>query len=90
MISDNFAAYSGWKGIGRISEADQAKLKELIENAHKIGKPFRFWNAPDNEASWKLLLNLGADIINSDKVAERQITLKHIRLYHFLIFSTNT
>ncbi|MBC6111898.1 hypothetical protein ACFOG5_06580 [Pedobacter fastidiosus] len=70
MISDNFAAYSGWKGIGRISEADQAKLKELIENAHKIGKPFRFWNAPDNEASWKLLLNLGADIINSDKVAE--------------------
>jgi alkaline phosphatase len=70
MISDNFADYSKWKGIGEISEIDKAKLAELINNAHKIGKPFRFWGAPDNKACWKLLHELGADIINTDKVTE--------------------
>jgi hypothetical protein len=70
MISDNFATYSKWKGVGEISAIDKAKLKELIDNAHKIGKPFRFWGAPDNQACWKLLHELGADIINTDKVTE--------------------
>jgi len=70
MISDNFETYSKWKGIGDIAEADKTKLKELIEDAHKIGKPFRFWGAPDNAACWKLLYELGADIINTDEVTE--------------------
>lgn len=70
MISDNFATYSKWKGLGEISEADKTKLSTLIKSAHQIGKPIRFWNAPDNEASWKLLHDLGADIINTDRVAE--------------------
>ena len=70
MISDNFASYSKWKGLGEISETDKSKLKELIDDAHHIGKPFRFWGAPDNVACWKLLHELGADIINTDKVAE--------------------
>jgi hypothetical protein len=70
MISDNFATYSKWKGIGEISAIDKAKLTELISNAHKIGKAFRFWGAPDNKACWKLLHALGADIINTDLVTE--------------------
>ena len=70
MISDNFATYSKWKGVGEVSAVDNAKLTELINNAHKIGKPFRFWGAPDNQACWKLLHELGADIINTDKVTE--------------------
>ena len=70
MISDNFAPYSKWKGVGEISKIDKAKLKGLIDSAHKIGKPFRFWGAPDHEACWKLLHELGADIINTDKVTE--------------------
>lgn len=69
MISDNFAKYSKWRGVGEISEADKIKLKTLIDHAHKIGKPFRFWGTPDNEACWELLHNLGADIINTDNVA---------------------
>ncbi|MDQ0966946.1 hypothetical protein QFZ20_002349 [Flavobacterium sp. W4I14] len=70
MISDNFATYSKWKGVEEVPEADKAKLTELINNAHKLGKPFRFWGAPDNKACWKLLHDLGADIINTDKVTE--------------------
>ncbi|QPH39461.1 PI-PLC domain-containing protein [Pedobacter endophyticus] len=70
MISDNFALHSKWKGVGEIPEADEVKLKALIDDAHKVDKPFRFWGAPDTEACWKLLHDLGADIINTDKVAE--------------------
>ncbi|MDQ1142344.1 phosphatidylinositol-specific phospholipase C/glycerophosphodiester phosphodiesterase family protein [Pedobacter agri] len=70
MISDNFAKYSKWKGVGEITETDKARLKALIDHAHEIGKPFRFWGAPDHQASWKLLYDLGADIINTDQVAK--------------------
>ncbi|MET4082823.1 hypothetical protein ABIB40_002787 [Pedobacter sp. UYP30] len=70
MISDNFANYSKWKGEGEISAIDKTNLATLINNAHKIGKPFRFWGAPDTKACWKLLHSLGADIINTDKVLE--------------------
>lgn len=70
IISANFADYSKWKGIGEISGIDKTKLTELIRNAHKIDQPFRFWGAPDNVACWKLLHELGADIINTDKVTE--------------------
>ncbi|WP_293310127.1 hypothetical protein [Pedobacter sp. UBA5917] len=70
MISANFADYSKWKGIGEIPEIDKAKLTELIKNAHQINQPFRFWGAPDNMACWKILHELGADIINTDKVTQ--------------------
>ncbi|WP_147273587.1 phosphatidylinositol-specific phospholipase C/glycerophosphodiester phosphodiesterase family protein [Pedobacter chinensis] len=69
MISDNFATYSKWKGVGEISDQDKEKLQKVINDAHQIGKPFRFWNAPDYEACWELLCSLGADIINTDQVA---------------------
>ena len=70
MISDDFETYSKWNGVGEISATDKATLSLLINNAHRIGKPFRFWGAPDTEACWKLLHGLGADIINTDKVSE--------------------
>lgn len=82
MISDNFSSYSGWNGVGEILETDKQKLNTLVNNAHKMGKPFRFWGAPDTEACWSLLQDIGADIINTDRVSaataflETQILLK--------------
>ncbi|MGF1923948.1 MAG: phosphatidylinositol-specific phospholipase C/glycerophosphodiester phosphodiesterase family protein, partial [Bacteroidia bacterium] len=70
MISDNFASYSKWKGVGDIAEADKEKLQKVIAQAHGLNKPIRFWAAPDTEACWKLLSSLGADIINTDHIAE--------------------
>ncbi|TZF84936.1 glycerophosphodiester phosphodiesterase [Pedobacter sp. BS3] len=69
MISDNFKTYSKWKGVGMLPEADKQKLNEVIENAHRQHKLVRFWGAPDTEATWRQLYELGADIINTDKVA---------------------
>ena len=76
MISDNFANYSKWDGAGKITEIDKQKLKTLIDDAHKKGKPFRFWGAPDTEACWRLLKNIGADIINTDKVSAAKTFLE--------------
>ena len=70
LISDNFASYSKWKGVGEIPEADKVKLKTVIVSAHQLRKPIRFWGAPDTEACWKQLVALGADIINTDKIEE--------------------
>ena len=70
MISDNFATYSKWKGDGNITAEDKAKLKKVIDKAHQMNKSMRFWGAPDNQNSWKQLINLGVDIINTDKIVE--------------------
>lgn len=70
MISDNFRTYSKWNGTGEIPESDKVRLLKVIKEAHQNGKICRFWNAPDNENSWQVLQNLGADIINTDKVKE--------------------
>jgi hypothetical protein len=70
MISDNFANYTKWRGVGEIPAADKAKLSAAIVQAHKLHKPIRFWGAPDTEACWSQLAALGTDIINTDKITE--------------------
>ncbi len=77
MISDNFANYSKWRGVGEISEADKDKLQKVIASAHKLHKPIRFWGAPDTETCWKLLKALGGDIINTDKIEESKTYFKN-------------
>lgn len=77
MISDNFASYSKWKGVGEISEVDKQKLIKVISAAHQLRKPMRFWGAPDTETCWKLLAELGADIINTDLIVESKKFFKN-------------
>lgn len=68
LISDNFRNYSKWDGTGKIPENDVRKLNELIQYAHLLKKPVRFWNAPDNINAWKQLMELGVDYINTDHI----------------------
>ncbi|MES2418081.1 MAG: glycerophosphodiester phosphodiesterase [Bacteroidota bacterium] len=70
LISDNFASYSKWNGYGEIPLADKEKLQKLINDAHRINKPIRFWAAPDTIDSWEQLYKLGVDMINTDKISE--------------------
>lgn len=68
LISDNYYRYARWNGTGTIAEKEKLALKAVIEKAHVMGKPFRFWATPDTEASWALCMELGVDFINTDKV----------------------
>lgn len=77
MISDNFANYSKWRGIGELPEEDKVRLLQVIKQAHQLGKPIRFWGAPDTETCWKQLATLGADIINTDKIEESKKYFQH-------------
>lgn len=70
MISTDFHLYSQWNGEGTIPVEDAGKLRLVIQEAHKMNKPVRFWGAPDTPACWKALVSLGVDVINTDHVKE--------------------
>lgn len=70
MISLNFTNYSGWNGKGRLTREDLNKVVSIIDKAHALGKPFRFWATPDSKSAWKALSDLGVDLINTDKPFE--------------------
>lgn len=61
MVSDNYYKY-----LSRTNAGDVAKITEVVKKAHEWNKPVRFWGSPDTEATWKLLNECGADIINTD------------------------
>jgi alkaline phosphatase len=70
LFSENLADYTFWKGTGAIPVKEASRLKQIIDSVHGINKPIRFWNAPDNSFSWKILMNLKVDFINTDHIPE--------------------
>ncbi|HEX5553916.1 MAG TPA: hypothetical protein VFX43_11775 [Chitinophagaceae bacterium] len=72
MISTDFHLYSDWDGKGKLPRKDAEKITRVITGAHHLGpgkgKPVRFWGAPDTRNCWETLLNLGADVLNTDQV----------------------
>jgi len=68
MISDNFRSYTQWNGKGAIVKEEKQPIQEVIKKAHALGKKFRFWATPDNINTWKTMINLGVDYLNTDKV----------------------
>ena len=69
LVSLPFDSISKWKGAGSLPSADVQGLKHAIDMAHKAGKPFRFWAAPDNTEAWKQQQKLGVDLIGTDKIS---------------------
>jgi hypothetical protein len=65
LISDSYLKY-----IDNHAPGNTDKLKAMIDQSHAVGKPVRLWATPDTEQMWRKLRELGADIINTDKVEE--------------------
>jgi len=80
MISANFAVYSKWKGSGYIPGGDSERLEMIVKQARELKRPVRFWGAPDTEDSWLNQLQLGADIINTDKVERVKYAIKDFKV----------
>lgn len=68
MISTSFGNVSTWNGTGEIPGTDLAKIKDVIDIAHGLKQPVRFWGAPDFENAWSKLGSIGVDVINTDNV----------------------
>jgi alkaline phosphatase len=70
QVSLSFTKFSAWKGVDSIASKDKKLIKQVIDSVHLAGKTIRFWAAPDNEISWLLQMELGADLIGTDKIDE--------------------
>lgn len=70
LISQAFQQYSKWNGEGPILEKDKKKIQKMISSVHDLGKKVRIWATPDNINSWKTMMALGVDYLNTDKVRE--------------------
>lgn len=70
LISQAFQKYSKWNGEGDLPEKDKKSLSKVIEQTHQKGKKFRFWATPDNINSWKTMMSLQVDFLNTDKVIQ--------------------
>ncbi|MBC8065073.1 MAG: hypothetical protein H7Y17_09605 [Chlorobia bacterium] len=68
-ISTSYLGFKWPPGVGKI-ENWNAALKEYVDKAHGQRRKVRFWAIPDSPASWKMQLDLGIDMINTDKPKE--------------------
>lgn len=59
-----------WNTVKGKSEADRTKVEDAVRTVHGLGKKVRFWATEDTPETWKLMIELGVDYINTDKINE--------------------
>jgi hypothetical protein len=69
-LSLDWKAYLPWDGNDDVDAQSRRQLGCIMENAHTLGYRVRLYNAPDVPAAWDLLLEYGADFINTDHLAD--------------------
>ncbi len=79
LVSLPFDKISKWNGAGKIDQNDEKKLQHIIDSVHTLGKPIRFWAAPDTEVSHLLQMKIRADYIGTDKIDETALYLSGLR-----------
>jgi alkaline phosphatase len=68
MMSDDLEHYTQWNGKSVIPAGDRRKLEKAVTRSHRLGKPVRFWDAPDFINAWTQLMKLRVDYINTDHI----------------------
>ncbi len=68
LMSDDFKKYSSWNGENNLPEKDDSVLMSAVKKSHRLQKPVRFWDAPDNANAWRVFIVLQADYINTDHI----------------------
>lgn len=66
MFSMDFSNYAKWNGKGSLILKEDRAVKSQIAKCHSLGKPIRFWNAPEGPTVYYTFYNLGVDYINTD------------------------
>lgn len=89
LISLDFKNFSLWNGKGGLTAIDNQKVSSVINMAHSLGKPFRFWGTPDSKTAWKTFKELSVDFINTDKPYVSSAYLKNLddRTYYNKVIS---
>lgn len=71
VISDDWRKHFSWMGVGTMPPAERTKLERWLDTCHGHHQKLRFWGTPDivspeRTRLWKMLLDLGVDLINTD------------------------
>ncbi len=66
FISQHFAKVFSLNADGSISRDEQEKLKQMVGLCHKEGKKLRLWATPEDPNLWRMLVEAGVDLINTD------------------------
>ena len=75
VVSLNWRSeFSGFTGT--LTSAEREKLAEQVRKAHERGRKLRYWNTPDHEKFWKILLDAEVDFINTDRLESLRIFLE--------------
>ncbi|MDB6130148.1 MAG: hypothetical protein JWM04_1255 [Verrucomicrobiales bacterium] len=78
-VSENWADFFTWKGIGDFQPDEKDRLYELVRRFHKEGRKVRFWNTPQTEQFWAAELACGVDYLNVDDLARaKQFLVKKL------------
>ena len=72
MISDRWSRVFKWRGKGAMPGSEAVKLREVVRKAHAGGRVVRFWATPEDPVVWKVLLDAGVDLVNTDDLAGLQ------------------
>lgn len=70
LFSENLRKFTAWNGEGDIIAKEKLRIQGVIDSIHSLNNKIRFWNAPDNPNSWEILMKMGVDYINTDKITE--------------------
>ncbi|XOV94822.1 MAG: phosphatidylinositol-specific phospholipase C/glycerophosphodiester phosphodiesterase family protein [Bacteroidota bacterium] len=76
VVSDNYRNFMNWDGNGEVKDKELEKVKSFIEQAHQQNKKVRLWAAPDTQKGWDLLISLGVDMINTDRLSDYNAYMK--------------
>jgi alkaline phosphatase len=77
MLSSDFKNYTKWDGKGTLPASQRDTMQLAIGRAHTLGKMVRFWGAPDNKNTWRQLVGLKVDYINTDKIKALADFMRH-------------
>jgi hypothetical protein len=68
--SCKYSSVMNWDGNGEIPEQDRQRLLKYVAIAHRCQKKVRLWASPERAEVWRVLLDCGVDLINTDKLSE--------------------
>ena len=68
LLSNDLKEFSKWNGKGELPDIDRQTISKLVEKAHALKKPIRFWATPDFPSAWKEIMSLQIDYLNTDHI----------------------
>jgi hypothetical protein len=70
LIGQSFKKYSSWNGEGPLPKNERKAINRVIQKTHALGKKIHFPDAPDNINTWKILMGLQVDYLDTGKVIQ--------------------